>query len=142
MPENDTKAYEPGESFNQQPTHCCPHCNHEWTYTGDAERPTCPSCTRKVPDHEARIGEPTEYHMVALEGGCGDDPRFDTDVTIDTKEREGRMVVYLDLTEAECEAVWEQITGEGHEYPDDARQGVLEAMNLDVCTVQSAGQNG
>lgn len=27
----------------------CKHCGHEWDYSGDAEKPTCPSCTKKTP---------------------------------------------------------------------------------------------
>lgn len=27
----------------------CDRCGHEWTYTGDLEAATCPSCRAKIP---------------------------------------------------------------------------------------------
>ena len=122
-------AQERGESPDAIPTHQCPTCEHKWQYTGTAERPTCPSCGMKVPE-AARVGEPTEYTLVALEGGSDGVPRFDVDVSIDTAERAGRVNVIIDLTKEECEAMWERLKEDGHVYPGDEREKVLEALNL------------
>jgi len=30
----------------------CIHCGYEWTYSGELEKSTCPSCQRKTPTDE------------------------------------------------------------------------------------------
>jgi len=30
----------------------CEHCQHEWQYTGNAIKPTCPNCTLKTSKQE------------------------------------------------------------------------------------------
>jgi hypothetical protein len=129
------EGQEPDESFNQQPTHQCQRCGHEWQYTGTAERPTCPCCSRKLQPEE-RLEPPTEYNLVAL-SGVDDEPRFDVDMTIDTEEEQGEVMILLDLTKEECEAMWNQVQDGGHEYPEDVRKQVLQAMNYNV---QRAGR--
>lgn len=122
------------ESFNDQNTHQCDRCGHCWEYTGDAERPTCPSCQRKVSPSE-RLGEPTEYIITDLSGEFLEEPRFDVDATIDTAEQSGEVIVRLGLTKAEAESMWRQISGDGHQYPEDARERVLSALKYNVSTV-------
>jgi predicted nucleic acid-binding Zn-ribbon protein len=131
MTEYESEGQESEESFNQQATHECRRCGHRWQYTGSAARPTCPSCSRKLLPEE-QLGEPTEYTIVDLSGEYGDGPRFDVDATIDTEEETGEVTICLGLTKAEAEAMWEKISGHGHEYPEDARERVLEAMNYNV----------
>ena len=124
------KGHETGESFNEPPKHRCDRCGHNWTYTGNAERPTCPSCLRKVdPDERQLDEEPREFVLVALEGG-GDIPRFDTDVTIDVANQTGRAMVVIDLSKEECEAIYDHLRESDHDYPEDARARALDALGL------------
>ena len=129
MAEYTTNRQEPDESLNQQQTHECDRCGHSWEYTGSDECPTCPSCGRKVQPSE-RLGEATQFDLVTLCGGRGDTPKFDTTVTIDTAEKSGEVTIWLGLEKKECEAIWERLLDEGHEYPADARERVLEGMDL------------
>ena len=58
--------------------------------------------------------------------------RFDVDATIDTDEQTGEVVVRLGLSEGEAEALWKQLQGDGHTYPEDARTAVLETLGYKV----------
>lgn len=133
---DNSDCQEGNASFNQQTPLECPQCEHQWGYTGDLAKATCPSCLRKVNvEKHVRVaadgrGETLEmigYSPENLPGG------FDVDVTFDTGEKAGKATVHLPLDKEECEELWDAIAGsDGHEYPEDARQRLLDALGFPV----------
>lgn len=72
----------------------------------------------------------TMIELPAVETHPGDHPCFDVGVMVDTEARQGRLDVTISLSGEECEAIFEE-SGGGHEYPDDVRERVLRALELD-----------
>ena len=78
-------------------------------------------------DVETHESDESFNHQQTTEYG-----RFDVDATIDTDEQTGEVVVHLGLTKGEAESLWEQLQGDGHTYPEDARTAVLETLGYNV----------
>lgn len=134
MSENNSDRQEGIAQFNQQTPLECPACEYDWGYTGDMRTATCPSCLGKVNVREnVRVAADGGSTTFTMEGYTPTDlpGNFDVDATFNTKEKNGQVVVYLALDQEECEELWDHITGEtGHEYPDDVREQVLDALGF------------
>lgn len=77
--------------------------------------------------------EPGESFNQHHTPGCS----FDVDMEIDPAAQKGEVIVRMEFDKEEAESVWEQIQGDGHTYPETARERVLKALE---CNVQCAGR--
>lgn len=62
-------------------------------------------------------------------------PRVSVELIIYPDRRDGQLSVSLDLSDRECRALYETTPargGAGHDYPEDARERVLDALRLEV----------
>lgn len=74
----------------------------------------------------------TELEATGARSDQNKHPRFDVDFRFDTDNRDGELTVFLGLDTAECEAIWNDLQNGGHEYPDDARERVFEALRFNA----------